>query len=248
MDEDETVQEDNLYNHEYENPSKRFRISSSSSNSQQHASDFPILSPASAAVATTSLFDAGETVQKGNPYNHEYENLSKRSRISSSSNNQQHGSDFPILAPALASFATTPLSDSGETVAERNDTNIVCHVVSHEKISNNTNRHVSSSAPFATDFNSMDNSGNGSVGRLQNHPISSIHPVLPPSSWLEKNDSSPAVVTSSVGEYGVVGASSRSTDPCIIVVDTDVEGDFYDAPPDPETVVLSNAVKKKVLD
>ena len=200
---DETVLErDNIYSqdHEYESPSKRSRLSLASQQHQEQQSNFSI-----------------------------------------SSTPQNPPTDFPV-STRDTSNASTPLSDSGETVTEntvsyvarakdnRNGTNIVRHVVAHEKVSNsnanktsNNKRQTSAVAPFATDYNNHTNSivdnGVNLVGRAQNqHSVtSSIHPVLPPSSWHIESD----------------------------VTDC-THDDIYDAPPPPGTIVLSNAIKKKV--
>lgn len=200
--------------------------------------------------------DDSEVVERDNLYHQddEYESPSKRSRLSLTSQ-QEKQSDFPTsstrnpqidfpVSPRDASNARTPLSDSGETVTEntvsyvarakdnRNGTNIVRHVVAHEKISNNnankknSNRQASAVAPFATDFNNNTNNIVDSevnlVGREMNqHPVTShIHPVLPPSSWHVESD--------------------------VTDFTQDVVDDIYDAPPPPGTIVLSNAIKKKV--
>ena len=172
----------------------------------------------------------------------DFESPSKRSRLSLMSQQDQQQSDFPVTirSPPIdfpissrdASKALTLLSDSGETVTEntvsyvarakdnRNGTNIVRHVTAHEKISNsNKNRQASAVAPFATEFNNIGRAGVNLEGRAQNqHPVtSSIHPVLPPSSWHVESDIN------------------------------DVVEDIYDAPPPPGTIVLSDAIKRKVL-
>ena len=160
-----------------------------------------------------------------------YEEPSKRYRRS---DHQQ--SDFPISESRVSSVCTnlsTPLSDSGETVQEntvsyvsrakdnRNGTDIVRHVMAHEKISNNKNKHMnantpsSTSAPFATDFNNDTFT-----------PIPTLRPVLPPSSWQAGSQQAVAQAGRHIAEV--------------------VEDDIYDTPPPPGTIVLSNAIKKKV--
>jgi len=206
--------------------------------------------------------DVDETVlERDNIHyqDHEYESPSKRSRLSLASQQQEQQSDFSIsstensptdfpVSTRDTSTASTQLSDSGETITEntvsyvarakdnRNGTNIVRHVVAHEKVSNsnanknsNNKRQTSAVAPFATDYNNHTNSivdnGVNLVGRAQNQHsgTSSIHPVLPPSSWHIESD-----VTDYTHDIGV-------------------EDDIYDAPPPPGTIVLSNAIKKKLM-
>lgn len=199
---DETVFDtDNTYyvkEGEYESPSKQSRLSLMSQDREQH-SDFPISTFRSPPI------------------------------------------DFSV-STQTSSNVSTPLSDMGETIAEntvsyverakdnQNGTNIARHVIAHEKIfdCNKIKKHRSAGAlvaPFATDYSinfRIDNNHDNSVEWKQNQHLlaSSIHPVLPPSSWHVRNDRNDFI------DY--------------------VKNDIHDAPPPPGNIILSNAVKKKV--
>ena len=137
-------------------------------------------------------------------------------------------------------------SDSGETVQENTvsyvrrqkdnikGTNIVQSVVKHEKISNTNSRHKdhlntnsrhreSHAAPFATDF---DSAGVENFG-LHTSYSPSIRPVLPP-----RDFSSHPIINEN--QEHVIGNGP-------------IETQYNeDVPPPPGTIVLSNAVKRKV--
>jgi len=152
----------------------------------------------------------------------------KRARVSGSSNSR---------SPPSSRFSVE--SDSGETVQEnilsyvshekdnKSGRNIVQHLLAHEKISDpsaaGTNRSRRASlAPFATDF---DNTPTHAVAAAQetiaHHHVAGIYPALPPRDLNHVTHKEP-------------------------IMRQDENVIFDDVPPPPGTIVLSNAVKRKV--
>ena len=151
----------------------------------------------------------------------------KRARLNGSCNSR--------TSPPSSRFSTE--SDSGETVQEnilsyvsrekdnKSGRNIVQHLLAHEKISDpstagNNRIRRASLAPFATDFDNTHTIVDTQESGAHHQNAPGIYPALPPRDLSHVTHKEPI----------------KSYDEAV-----------DDVPPPPGTIVLSNAVKRKVL-